>query len=296
MAQTPRRALTLCPHRTPRHLAAATRTGQSRAAASVAFDAARAASSTSASLRPSKSPLQIGEDLQHPTHAASPQQWAEQFLLERDPVRWTAPEGLPSSLSPAGLFTQPTRSGLDVVLAAADGRPSAADMCKGHKARRARRASPVLIAALYPSANGVSVSICGPVGYAPSVFADMDPAHVERIARLALATAGTAQRWSARHPRTECWSASTRRLGRHGAPLDAASRRAGTHAGERLGFGVHLRAPVIERWVQSAHHGDFMAPRRTAVRPAEPSRRVAPCEHHAPIGQGSQRAAQCAGN
>ena len=44
----------------------------------------------------------------------------------------------------------------------------------------------MLVAALYPSPNGVSVSICGPAGDAPSVFADMDPAHVERIARLAL--------------------------------------------------------------------------------------------------------------
>ena len=101
-------------------------------------------------------------------------------------MRWTAPEGLPRSLSPAGLFTQPTRSGLELVLATAAARPSAADMRKAHKARRAGRASPVLVAALYPSPAGVSVSICGPAGDAPSVFADMDPAHVERIARLAL--------------------------------------------------------------------------------------------------------------
>jgi len=131
--------------------------------------------------------LSIGEDLQHPPPEASPQQWAEQFLDDRDPLRWTALEGLPRTLTPAGLFTQPTRSGLEVVLAVTTSRPSAAVMRKAQRARRARRASPVLMVALYPSPGGVRVSVCGPAGDAPPVFADMDLPHVERIADLALA-------------------------------------------------------------------------------------------------------------
>ena len=51
-------------------------------------------------------------------------------------------------------------------------------MRKAHKARRAGRASPVLVAALYPSAAGVRVSICGPAGDAPAVF---DPANPQTI-------------------------------------------------------------------------------------------------------------------
>ena len=121
------------------------------------------------------------------TSPTTPQQWAEQFLVERDPVRWTASEGLPRSLTPAGLFTQTSRSGLEVVIVTAASRPSAAEMRKAHKARRAGRASPVLIAALYRSPAGVrAVNLVAPAGDAPPVFADMDPAQVERIARLAL--------------------------------------------------------------------------------------------------------------
>ena len=128
----------------------------------------------------------MGKHLEQTASPATPQQWAEQFLDVRDPVRWTAPEGLPRSLTPAGLFTQTTRSGLEVVLVTAANRPSAAEMRKAHKARRAGRASPVLLTALYRSRDGVRVSICGPAGDAPPVFTEMDPAQVERIARLAL--------------------------------------------------------------------------------------------------------------
>ena len=59
-------------------------------------------------------------------------------------------------------------------------------MRTAHKTRRAGRASPVLIAVPHPAADGIKVSICGPAGDAPPVFADLDPAHVERICRLAL--------------------------------------------------------------------------------------------------------------
>ena len=80
----------------------------------------------------------MGENLGHTGSPVTPKQWADQFLGERNPVRWTAPEGLPRSLTPAGLFAQATRSGLEVVLVTAANRPSAAEMRTAHKVRRAR--------------------------------------------------------------------------------------------------------------------------------------------------------------
>lgn len=128
----------------------------------------------------------MSKNLETTASPTTPQQWADQFLVERDPVRWSAPEGLPRGLAPAGLFTQTTRSGLEVALVTASSRPSAAEMRKAHKARRAGRASPVLLVALYGTRAGVRVSMCGPAGDAPPVFTDMDARQIERIARLAL--------------------------------------------------------------------------------------------------------------
>ena len=50
---------------------------------------------------------------------------ADEFLIERDPVRWSAPEGFPGSLRPAGLFAQDTPGGLEVVLVETARRPNA---------------------------------------------------------------------------------------------------------------------------------------------------------------------------
>lgn len=112
---------------------------------------------------------------------------AGQFLDKRDPLRWTTPEGLPRTLTPAGPLAQPTRSGLDVALGAALSRPSAAVMRNSHKAWRAGLARPVLMVALPPSPIAVRASICRPAGDAPPMFASTDPPHVERIADLSLA-------------------------------------------------------------------------------------------------------------
>ena len=130
-------------------------------------------------------------------------------------------------------------------------------MRKAHKARRAGRASPVLMVALYPSPAGVRASVCGPAGDAPPVFADMDPPHVERIADLALAepTHHAASRFlasalaeldsplpglrnvgllathelSAGVPRRGDWSEG-------GAPLGSAAHHAGVRACEEVGL------------------------------------------------------------
>ena len=68
----------------------------------------------------------------------------DEFLIERDPVRWSAPEGFPASLQPAGLFAQDTPSGLEVVLVETARRPNAPVMRRAWSKRRAGRASPVL--------------------------------------------------------------------------------------------------------------------------------------------------------
>ena len=110
----------------------------------------------------------------------------DEFLIERDPVRWSAPEGFPKSLRPAGLFAQDVPGGLEVVLVEADGKPNAVTMRGAWSRRRAGRASPVLLVAFYPSSDGGRVSLCGPSGEQPVVRHDLDVSQVERLAAVAL--------------------------------------------------------------------------------------------------------------
>ena len=110
----------------------------------------------------------------------------EEFLIERDPVRWSVPEGFPGSLRPAGLFTQDAPSGLEVVLAETAGKPTAAKLRQAWSRRRAGRASPVLLLAFYPSSDGGRVSLCGPTGEQPVVHHSLDVSQVERLAAVAL--------------------------------------------------------------------------------------------------------------
>ena len=70
------------------------------------------------------------------------------FLIDRDPTTWSAPAGLPSSLTPAGVFVQEAPSGLEVTLVRAPSKPRAADLRDGWSRRRAGRASPVLLVSL----------------------------------------------------------------------------------------------------------------------------------------------------
>ena len=135
---------------------------------------------------PADDVVEIGRDLERPRQEASPQEWAGSFLAERDPSHWSAPTGLPKGLNLSGLFAQKARSGLEVALVTAAAQPSTPEMRRVHKARRSGRASPVLIAALYPGAEDTRVSLCGPAGDAPPVWHDLDPARVERITGLAL--------------------------------------------------------------------------------------------------------------
>ena len=110
----------------------------------------------------------------------------DEFLIERDPVRWSAPEGFPKSLRPAGLFAQDVSSGLEVVLVETARRPNAPVMRRAWSKRRGGRASPVLLLAFYPTSDGGRVSLCGPSGEQPVVRHGLDVSQVERLAAVAL--------------------------------------------------------------------------------------------------------------
>ena len=111
---------------------------------------------------------------------------ADDFLSERDPISWSAPEGFAPSLTPAGMYAQDKPSGLEVCLAEAAARPLASDLRRSWSRRRAGRASPVLLAVFYPSEGGVRVSLCGPTGDNPVIYQGLEASQVERLARVAL--------------------------------------------------------------------------------------------------------------
>ena len=110
----------------------------------------------------------------------------DEFLIERDPVRWSAPEGFPTALRPAGLFAQDAPGGLEVVLVETARKPNVRVMRGAWLKRRAGRASPVLLLAFYPSSDGARVSLFGPSGEQPVVRHDLDVSQVERLAAVAL--------------------------------------------------------------------------------------------------------------
>lgn len=53
--------------------------------------------------------------------------------------------------------------------------------------RHGKRAAPVLVVVVYPTADGEAAAVCGPVLPAPSPVVDLDPGQVERLAAAALA-------------------------------------------------------------------------------------------------------------
>ena len=110
----------------------------------------------------------------------------DDFLVDRDPTTWSAPDRFPRSLTPAGVFVQEAPSGLEVTLVRAPSKPRAADLRDGWSKRRAGRATPVLLVAFYPTAEGPRVSLCGPVGEPPVVHHDIEVSQAERLADVAL--------------------------------------------------------------------------------------------------------------
>ena len=141
-----------------------------------------------------------------PTRVSDLRGWSDSFLASRDPDVWPTPADFPSLLSPEGLFFQRydgrvVSYGLEVVLVAANQKPTAGVVRDGYAKRRGGRASPVLLVVGYPSAgsglahasstSGVGaatrLAVCGPLGDNPAVTWDLDIADVERIADCALA-------------------------------------------------------------------------------------------------------------
>ena len=110
----------------------------------------------------------------------------DDFLTDREPITWSAPDGFPASLTPARLFTQDALSGLEVLLATALRRPTAAELRQAWSKRRGHRASPVLLVAAYPTATGRRASLCGPAGDQPIVQHDVEVSQAERLAEVAL--------------------------------------------------------------------------------------------------------------
>lgn len=110
----------------------------------------------------------------------------EDFLVEREPISWSPPAGFPPSFAPAGLFTQNTPHGLEVVLVETARKPPVGELRKAWYKRRSSRVSPVLIVAAYPIADGTRVSLCGPVGEHPPIQHDVEISQAERLADVAL--------------------------------------------------------------------------------------------------------------
>ena len=109
-----------------------------------------------------------------------------EFLSERDFIGWSAPEGFPALLDPAGLFTQDAPHGLEVALAESPRKPTAPDLRRAWAKRRAGRVSPVLVVARYPTTEGERVSLCGPAGDPPIVQHGVEVSQAERLAGVAL--------------------------------------------------------------------------------------------------------------
>jgi len=86
------------------------------------------------------------------------------------------------ALSALNLFVGPGQQGLEVAVASASGPPTSGALHAAWEARRARRATPVLLVALY----GSHAAICGPTGEKPPAHLDLDVGQAERLCREAL--------------------------------------------------------------------------------------------------------------
>ena len=84
------------------------------------------------------------------------------------------------------VHTQDAPSGLEVLLATATRRLTATDPRRAWAKRRGGRASPVLLVAAYPTAEGRRASLCGPAGDQPMVQHDAEMSQAERLAEVAL--------------------------------------------------------------------------------------------------------------
>ena len=103
-----------------------------------------------------------------------------EFLSDILSRPWS-PDGK-SGLQSVGLFIGQGTNGLEVAVARAANQPSPATLTMTWKARKGRRAAPLLLIVLHPG----GALITGATGEIPPVYKDMDVAQVERLCREAL--------------------------------------------------------------------------------------------------------------
>ena len=100
---------------------------------------------------------------------------------------WQLPDGAPEVFTPTLYYLGQGTAALEVVVVECGQRPSPPDVRMLWKRRQGNRPSPVLLVVLHPHAAKPVATICGPEGDAPVLLRDLDPAHVARIAKAALA-------------------------------------------------------------------------------------------------------------
>lgn len=103
------------------------------------------------------------------------------FFSDLLPRPWTPDAG--SGLQPAGLFVGEGTHGVEVAVATASRAPARAALVAAWKARKGRRAAPVLLVVLHSG----KATLCGAAGESPPVYPDLDPGQVERLCREVLA-------------------------------------------------------------------------------------------------------------
>ena len=86
-------------------------------------------------------------------------------------------------LQPVGLFVGKGSNAIEVAVAQASRKPARATLIASWKARKGRRAAPVLLVVL----RSRKAALCGASGESPPVYTDMDVGQVERLCREVLA-------------------------------------------------------------------------------------------------------------
>jgi hypothetical protein len=112
--------------------------------------------------------------------------FGESFLVDRDSRTWTAPAGVPKSLTPNNFFLGHGDHALEVALATSEGQPKADDVRSLWRARQGRRPSPLLLVVRHGGESVDRVSVCGPVGESPPLLPDLEMSQVERLCAAAL--------------------------------------------------------------------------------------------------------------
>lgn len=112
--------------------------------------------------------------------------WEDDFLVDLEPRRWSAPDGAPSSITPSLLFLGNGDHPLEVALASSASRPRAEDVRRLWTARQGRRPSPLLLVVGYPEAGATALTVCGPAGEQPTLLHGLSVSQVERLSAAAL--------------------------------------------------------------------------------------------------------------